>query len=152
VALNLLNPALLATDWQERFQREARFLAELRHPGISCLLDAGLTEEGTPYLVTELIEESPELESALTLLLDRTDGGDGEVTWPDVRDELTSGQWGRLIETGVLVDGDEGFRFAEPDAVVVRHSVHTSPYFYLMLLSFLYFFIFFFLFFIYFPH
>ncbi|MFU8832948.1 MAG: protein kinase domain-containing protein, partial [Wenzhouxiangella sp.] len=59
VAFKLLNPALMATDWKNRFQREARFLAELRHPGISCLLDAGVTEDGTPYLVTELIDGLP---------------------------------------------------------------------------------------------
>ncbi len=71
----------------------------------------------TARKVDELIEETPELESAIETLLDRTDGGDAEVEWAEVRDALTSGQWGRLIETGVLVDGDEGFRFDEPDEV-----------------------------------
>ena len=46
-----------------------------------------------------------------------TKANGGEVEWGDVRDDLTSGQWGRLIETGVLVSGDEGFRLADPEAV-----------------------------------
>jgi uncharacterized membrane protein (DUF106 family) len=71
----------------------------------------------TARKVDSLLEETPELESALEVLLERTDGGSGEVEWADVRDALTSGQWGRLIETGILVDGDEGFEFEDPDAV-----------------------------------
>ncbi|MFB6353940.1 MAG: DUF106 domain-containing protein [Halobacteriales archaeon] len=71
----------------------------------------------TTRKVESLLDEEPELEAALEVLFDRTDGGEGEVGWPDVRDELTSGQWGRLIETGVLVDGEEGFTFDDPDGV-----------------------------------
>ncbi|MFB6359823.1 MAG: DUF106 domain-containing protein [Halobacteriales archaeon] len=73
-----------------------------------------------------LLEESPELESAIEHLLDRTDGGEGEVEWADVRDELTSGQWGRLIETGILVDGEQGFRFEDPDGVAEALSYERS--------------------------
>ena len=80
----------------------------------------------TARKVDELIDETPELESAIETLLDRTDGGDGEVEWADVRDALTSGQWGRLIETGILVDGDEGFRFADPDEVAEALSYERS--------------------------
>jgi eukaryotic-like serine/threonine-protein kinase len=59
VALKLLNAALLATDWHERFKREVGFLANLRHPNIAALLDAGVAEDGTPWLVTELIQGQP---------------------------------------------------------------------------------------------
>lgn len=59
VALKLLNAALLATDWHDRFKREVGFLAELRHPHIAALLDAGVAEDGTPWLVTELIQGEP---------------------------------------------------------------------------------------------
>jgi len=55
--------------------------------------------------------------------------GDGEVEWGDVRDDLSSGQWGRLIEKGVLVDGDGGFRLADEDAVEAAlkdHGVSTE--------------------------
>lgn len=59
VALKLLNAALLATDWHDRFRREVGFLADLRHPHIATLLDAGVAEDGTPWLVTELIQGQP---------------------------------------------------------------------------------------------
>lgn len=59
VAVKVLNCALLATDWKERFQREAQFLSQLRHPGIATLIDAGVSDDGTPYLVTELVEGKP---------------------------------------------------------------------------------------------
>jgi uncharacterized membrane protein (DUF106 family) len=42
----------------------------------------------------------------------------GTVTWSDVSDDLTSGEWGRLIESGLLVDADgEGFVIEDPDGV-----------------------------------
>jgi len=56
------------------------------------------------------------MESALEYVLERAD--QGTVSWGDVSDELSSGQWGRLIEKGVLVDSDgEGFDVADPDGV-----------------------------------
>ena len=67
--------------------------------------------------VRSLVEEDPGLMAALEVVFERTDGGKSEVEWADVRDELSSGQWGRLIETGVLADGEEGFRLADPDVV-----------------------------------
>ena len=55
VALKLLhsgnNPDLL-----ERFWREARLLAELRHPNIVQYIAHGLTEQGSPYLAMEWLE------------------------------------------------------------------------------------------------
>ena len=56
VALKLLNAGLLATDWHERFRLEVRFLASLRHPHIASLLDAGVADDGTPWLVTEFVD------------------------------------------------------------------------------------------------
>ncbi|MFC7128422.1 DUF106 domain-containing protein [Haloferax chudinovii] len=61
--------------------------------------------------VRDLVGEDADMRAAVETVLDRAD--DGEVEWADVRDELTSGQWGRLIEKGILVDGDEGFRLAD---------------------------------------
>lgn len=40
----------------ERFRREQQALAVLKHPNITQLLDAGVTEQGLPYLIMELIE------------------------------------------------------------------------------------------------
>ena len=67
--------------------------------------------------VRSLVEDDPGLMTGLEVVFDRTDGGKSEVEWADVREELSSGQWGRLIETGILVDGEEGFELADPDAV-----------------------------------
>jgi uncharacterized membrane protein (DUF106 family) len=68
----------------------------------------------------ELIEEDPEMQAAVETILDRSDAG--QIDWVDVRDELTSGQWGRLIEKGILVDGDSGFELADRDAVEAAMS------------------------------
>ncbi len=42
-----------------RFKNERQILATLDHPNIAQLLDGGTTENGTPYLVMELIEGRP---------------------------------------------------------------------------------------------
>ncbi len=44
-------------DARARFEREVRFLARLDHPGILAVHDSGLTGDGTPFLVMELIGE-----------------------------------------------------------------------------------------------
>lgn len=41
---------------RERFFREMQFLADLRHPGIVPIIDAGLTDQGQPWLVLEYID------------------------------------------------------------------------------------------------
>ncbi|MFC6989407.1 DUF106 domain-containing protein [Haloplanus sp. GCM10025708] len=64
--------------------------------------------------VRNLVSEDPEMRGAVETVLDSAE--DGEVKWVDVRDDITSGQWGRLIEKGVLVDGDAGFEVADVDA------------------------------------
>ena len=60
----------------------------------------------TAERVESLIDEDPDMREALQTLLDRAD--DGRVSWGDVNDDLTSGQWGRLIERGVLEKTDDG--------------------------------------------
>src|SRR5262249_38897917 len=40
----------------DRFLREARSAAQLKHPGIISLYDTGQTEDGTWYLVEEFVE------------------------------------------------------------------------------------------------
>jgi serine/threonine-protein kinase len=44
------------TESRERLLLEARALSAARHPGIVLALDAGETNDGTPYLVMELLE------------------------------------------------------------------------------------------------
>ena len=49
----------------------------------------------TASKVQDLVKEDAEMEDALEFILERAD--EGTVSWGDVSDELTSGQWGRLI-------------------------------------------------------
>src|SRR5579872_171288 len=57
VALKLLSARQSETALA-RFEREARTVAALRHPGIVTLLDAG-EEGGIPFLVMDLVEGEP---------------------------------------------------------------------------------------------
>lgn len=53
VAIKLLSSSLMKADGERRFRREGQILARLRHPRIAQLLDAGVTDDGQPYLVLE---------------------------------------------------------------------------------------------------
>ena len=56
VAIKILRAGRLATaEDTERFLREARNAALLKHPGIVSLFEAGRTEDGVCYLVEELV-------------------------------------------------------------------------------------------------
>jgi len=59
VAVKLLQPGLGGTEASRRFERERQILAELSHPGIAHLVDGGTSNDGTPYLVMELVEGRP---------------------------------------------------------------------------------------------
>lgn len=59
VAIKLSPDSSLSQELRERFLREQGVLATLNHPNICQLYDAGLTEEGWPYIVMELIEGVP---------------------------------------------------------------------------------------------
>ncbi len=54
VPLALRSPAVL-----DSFRQERQILADLNHPNICRLIDAGTTADGSPYLVMELIEGVP---------------------------------------------------------------------------------------------
>ena len=56
VAIKLIKPGMDSAEVLARFENERRVLAELEHPGIARLLDAGATEGGRPYLVMEFVE------------------------------------------------------------------------------------------------
>ena len=63
--------------------------------------------------VAALVRENPEFEEVLTDLLDRED----ELRWRDVKDDMTSGQWGRLLQKDILIEAEDGFEFADREAV-----------------------------------
>ena len=56
-AIKVLNPELsLQRDLVDRFFNEARSAAAVRHPGVVQIFDFGFTDEGSAYLVMELLE------------------------------------------------------------------------------------------------
>jgi tetratricopeptide (TPR) repeat protein/tRNA A-37 threonylcarbamoyl transferase component Bud32 len=59
VALKLLRPGHDSEIDQGRFRAERQILASLSHPNIARLLDGGVTEDGLPYLVMELVDGQP---------------------------------------------------------------------------------------------
>ncbi|MEF8783120.1 MAG: DUF106 domain-containing protein [Haloarculaceae archaeon] len=78
----------------------------------------------TAQKVDDLAREGEEMAEALSVVLDVADE-QGTVTWSDVSDDLTSGQWGRLIEKGLLVDaGGSGFVVDDPEGV--REALEDS--------------------------
>ena len=56
VAIKLLHLSLVGRNGAVRFEREGAILAQLTHPNIAHLLDAGVTPAGQPFLVLELVE------------------------------------------------------------------------------------------------
>jgi serine/threonine-protein kinase len=59
VAIKFINIGMRTMANRERFARERQILAQLNHPNIARLFDAGITELGQPYLVMEYIEGLP---------------------------------------------------------------------------------------------
>ena len=59
VAVKLLPAGLESRETERRFLTERQILANLEHPNIARLLDGGVTDEGYPYLVMELIDGLP---------------------------------------------------------------------------------------------
>jgi eukaryotic-like serine/threonine-protein kinase len=56
VALKVVRGTLGAPELVRRFLLERRVLARLAHPSIARLLDAGMTDDGAPWLAMELVE------------------------------------------------------------------------------------------------
>jgi eukaryotic-like serine/threonine-protein kinase len=59
VAIKLIRTGLTTDFFASRFRIERRILAGLDHPNIARLLDGGVTEEGLPYVVLELVTGVP---------------------------------------------------------------------------------------------
>jgi len=65
----------------------------------------------------ETLLDSPAMREAVRVVFERTDGGSEELNWSDVNDALSPGQWGRLLESSVLVGTSSGFAVAHPDRI-----------------------------------
>jgi serine/threonine-protein kinase len=59
VAIKFLRFAVASGGGANRFKREGKILAQLAHPKIAELLDAGVTADGRPYLVLEHVQGGP---------------------------------------------------------------------------------------------
>ena len=59
VALKLIKPSLATKEVITRFEAERQALAMMDHPNIAKVLDAGTTDDGSPYFVMELIKGTP---------------------------------------------------------------------------------------------
>ena len=58
-AVKVLRCAPATAERRRRFAAERDLLATLRHPFIAAFLDAGTTEEGVPWLATEVVDGLP---------------------------------------------------------------------------------------------
>lgn len=55
-AVKFVTIALTSSATEERFRREGSILGRLTHPHIAELLDAGISAEGSPYLIIEYVD------------------------------------------------------------------------------------------------
>jgi uncharacterized membrane protein (DUF106 family) len=70
---------------------------------------------GTADRVQDLVDDDEQMAGVVQLVLDRAE--DGAVTYGDVRDEVDSGRWGRLIERGILVENGDEYVVRDPEGV-----------------------------------
>ena len=59
VALKLLRSGVADPGLRQRFGRERQILARLQHPHLAQLLDAGVDQQGQPYLALDYVEGEP---------------------------------------------------------------------------------------------
>src|SRR5438132_11640621 len=84
VAVKVLSENLAAsTEFMERFRREARTAANLRHPNVITVFDLCEDERGVPYLVLEYIEGPT--------LADLMDAGLEDARVPNLLDQIAAG-------------------------------------------------------------
>jgi len=67
--------------------------------------------------VCETLRGDDALANAARQVLNHAESGDGVVTWSDVSGDVPAEQWGRLLESELLVATDAGFVVDDPDAV-----------------------------------
>ena len=61
------------------------------------------------------MDDDDQMAGVVQLVLDRAE--DGAVTYGDVRDDVDSGRWGRLIDRGILVENGEEYVVRDPEGV-----------------------------------
>lgn len=66
VALKVIKPGFDTADVIARFESERQALVRMGHPNIARVLDAGTSEQGQPYFVTEYVPGRPIIEFADT--------------------------------------------------------------------------------------
>lgn len=59
VAIKVIHWWMDTAEILRRFERERRVLAQLQHPNIAMLLDAGADEDGAPFIVMEYVDGVP---------------------------------------------------------------------------------------------
>ena len=59
VALKVIRPGMGSSDIIRRFGAEKQALALMEHPNVAAVLDAGTTDEDTPFFVMELVRGKP---------------------------------------------------------------------------------------------
>ncbi len=59
VAIKLVKRGVVSRHVRGRLKIERQILASLNHPNIAKLLDGGVTDDGTPYIVMEYVEGEP---------------------------------------------------------------------------------------------
>ena len=62
VAIKIIRHSQATETNIERFRREQRILAGLKHPGIAQLYDGGITDDGFPYIIMEYVCGVPIIE------------------------------------------------------------------------------------------
>ena len=56
VAIKFVRGSLASPDAERRFRSERQILADLAHPNIARLIDGGAADDGTPFLVMDVVE------------------------------------------------------------------------------------------------
>jgi uncharacterized membrane protein (DUF106 family) len=69
----------------------------------------------TTEKVESLVESDSRMADVLKLVLERAENG--AVTYGDVREDVDSGQWGRIIERGLLVESGDEYILRDPSGV-----------------------------------
>jgi len=73
----------------------------------------------TAEQIQDFLSDNPGTSEALQTVMNASNDGADEVEWKDVKDEdgMDSGRWGRLIQSEILREQEDGFVVVDPDAV-----------------------------------